>query len=88
MLWPEPGREGLLIEYENRVLGFLSDHGARLLTRLRASEGEPFEVQVLEFPGEEALDAFTRDPRRLALASLRDQAIARTELVRVERVDT
>jgi hypothetical protein len=43
-------------------------------------------VQVLEFPSEDALDAFQTDPDRLALASVRARAIERTEIVRVEMV--
>ena len=86
MLWPREGKEQLLIDYEDRVLELLPDHGARLLSRVRAIDGEPFEVQLLEFPSEGALGAFTDDPRRAALASLRDQAIARTEVLRVSPI--
>ena len=83
MLWATSGREGQLAEYEDQVLRLLASHGAQLLIRVNALEGEPTEVQVLEFPSEDALEAFQTDPKRLALAGLRAEAIARTEILRV-----
>ena len=83
MLWAAPGREEQLAEYEDRALGRLEAHGARLLIRVSSVEGEPTEVQVLEFPSEAALEAFQTDPKRLALAELRAGTIARTEVARV-----
>jgi uncharacterized protein (DUF1330 family) len=87
MLWAVPGREDLLVEYEDRVLGRATGYGARLLSRARAVEGGPTEVQLIEFPSEQALSEFQRDPERLKLAPLRDRAIERTEIVRVEVVE-
>jgi hypothetical protein len=43
-------------------------------------------VHLLEFPSEVALDAYMTDPERLALSQLRERAIARTALIRVEVV--
>jgi uncharacterized protein (DUF1330 family) len=87
MLWAVPGHEDALVEYEDQVLGRLADHGARLLTRVRASEGGPTEVQVLEFPSERALSGFREDAQREALSVLRERAIDRTEIIRVELVE-
>jgi uncharacterized protein (DUF1330 family) len=86
MLWARPGQEVLLAEYEDRVLERLGDHGARTLSRVQALEGGPTEVQVLEFPSESALDAFIGDAQRAALADMRNQAVERTEIVRVRPV--
>ena len=87
-LWAVPGHEHLLVEYEDQVLPRLAPHGARILQRVRAADANhgPLEAHILEFPSEGALDAYMADPERLALADLRDRAIARTELVRVEVV--
>src|SRR5258708_29439923 len=87
-LWAVPGREQLLVEYEDQVLRRLAPHGARLLQRVRATDAPdgPFEAHIIEFPSELALDGYMSDPERLALSQLRDRAIARTELVRVEVV--
>jgi uncharacterized protein (DUF1330 family) len=86
MLWAVPGQEDLLVGYENDVLALLHQHGARLLARVRALADTPNEVQILEFPSEEALADFQNDPARLALSSLRDRAIARTQVIRVEHL--
>jgi uncharacterized protein (DUF1330 family) len=83
LLWAAPGQQERLVESEDQVLELLADHDARVLIRVRAIEGDPTEVQVLEFPTEAALQAFQSDPRRLALADLRALAIERTEILRV-----
>ena len=87
-LWAVPGNELLLVEYEDRVLRRLAPHGARILQRVRAIDplDGPLETHVLEFPSEAALDHYMADPERLALSDLRDRAIARTALARVEVV--
>jgi uncharacterized protein (DUF1330 family) len=86
MLWAVPGREDLLVEYENAVLARLDQHRARLLTRVRALADVPHEVQIIEFPSEEALADFQNDPARLALSGIRDRAIERTQVIRVDPV--
>lgn len=52
-------------------------------SRVRALEAGPTEVHILEFASEQALAEFQNDPARLALARLalaplRERAIART----------
>ena len=87
-LWAVPGREQLLVEYEDLVLPRLAPHGARILQRVRATDTTdgPFETHLLEFPSEGALDEYMADPERIALSELRERAIARTALVRVDVV--
>jgi uncharacterized protein (DUF1330 family) len=89
MLWAHPGREAELVAYEDAVLDLLGDHGARLLSRVRSdgADGHPLEVQLFEFPTQDALDAYLADPRRVALAPQRDAAVARTELMPVDIVN-
>ena len=88
-LWAVPDHEQLLVEYEDQVLPRLARHGAKILQRVRAIDANegPFEAHLLEFPSEDALDAYMADPERVALADLRDRAIAVPELVRVEVVE-
>lgn len=88
LLTAVPGRERDLVDYEDRVLTLLPRHGGRLLQRVRRREGDggPYEVHVIEFPSQSALDGYLADPDRVALGALRDAAIARTELVPVEVV--
>ncbi len=93
LLWAKPGMESALSSYEDRVLRLLADHGGHVLQRgsvLAESRdpgyGElPAEVQFLEFPSGEALDAYLNDPRRLALTAERDTAIARTDVLKIQR---
>jgi uncharacterized protein (DUF1330 family) len=93
-LWAKPGREQLLVDYEDQVLTRLDAYGARVLQRVRAIDegaalesGVPFETHVLEFPSEAALDEYMADPQRVALSDLRDRAIDRTDLRRVTVVE-
>jgi uncharacterized protein (DUF1330 family) len=79
-----PGREVLLAQYEDRVLALLPDHGARIDARVRALEGPLTEIQILEFPSEQALVDFQNDPRRTDLTEIRNAVIASTTVIRVE----
>ena len=86
LLWSHPGEEEGLSAYEDTVLGLLAEHGAVLTSRVRRKDmgDTPLEVQVIEFPGQAALDAYMSDPRRLASAELRERVVARTEVFEVE----
>jgi uncharacterized protein (DUF1330 family) len=87
LLWAAPGEKRAFIEYEDLVLRLLTAHRARVLTRVRAVEGQPDEVQLLEFPSDDALQAFLDDPMRAELAGLRERAVARTQVLRVDFVE-
>jgi uncharacterized protein (DUF1330 family) len=86
LLTAQPGAVAGLVEYEDRVLELLEVHGASLLSRVRTVDPHdaPHEVHVIEFPSEAALQQYMDDPARLALADLRDQVIASTEVLRVD----
>ena len=88
LLWAREGREADLISYEDRVLQLLPDHGGRVLQRARtaAEPGRPLEVQLVQFPSEDALASYMTDWRRAALGSERDAAIERSEVLRVDLV--
>ncbi len=89
LLWAAPGAEDGLIAYEDRVLGLVPEHGGRVLQRARGSgtAGRPLEIQLLEFPSAQALDAFMTDDRRQSLAGERDRVISKTEVIEVQLVD-
>jgi hypothetical protein len=61
----------------------MGDHGASVLRRSRTdgSDGAPLEIRILEFPSQAALESYMTDGRRIALAEVRDVAIARTEIL-------
>jgi uncharacterized protein (DUF1330 family) len=88
LLWARPGAESGLIAYEDQVLDIVSGYGGRVLQRARSSggDGQPLEIQLLEFPTAQAVAEFMADGRRQALADERDRAIARTEVIDVQLV--
>jgi uncharacterized protein (DUF1330 family) len=88
LLWPHPGQDDAVCAYEDKVLALLPDYGGRVVSRVRrrpAEEG-PFEVQIIDLPDEAALEGYLADPRRARLADVRDRAIARTDVIRVNHV--
>ena len=89
LLWARPGADEALVAYEDRVLALVPEHGGRVLQRARSSgaDGQPLEVQLLEFASAAALEAYMADERRTSLAAARDRAIARTQLINVRLVD-
>ena len=88
LLWARAGQDGGLIAYEDAVLKLVPAHGGVVRERVRSdgADGAPLEIHMLEFPSEDALDAYMQDPQRLAMADARDRAIARTAIYRVEVV--
>lgn len=88
LLWAHPGHEQELIAYEDTVLALIPAHGGRVLSRVRRTDSSdgPFETQVIEMPSDEAIAAYMIDPVRVALADTHARAIARTDVVRGDRV--
>jgi uncharacterized protein (DUF1330 family) len=86
LLWANPGAEAALTRYEDQVLELMADHGARVLQRVCSEglDGAPTEIQILEYPSQNALEAYMTDERRIVLAGTREAAIARTEVIPVE----
>jgi uncharacterized protein (DUF1330 family) len=89
LLWTRPGADDALTAYEDRVLSLVPEHGGRVLQRARSSgaDGQPLEIQLLEFPSAEALGRYMADERRTVLADERDRAIARTDVIEVELIE-
>ena len=92
LLWPHDGREAGLVDYEDRVLPLVAAHGGTVICRVRdgagASDEDPYEVQILQFPTEQAFGLYMHDERRAALSEQRDAAIARTRVRRVDVIAT
>lgn len=88
LLWAREGQADRLVAYEDRVLGLMAEHGGQVLHRVRSAGGgdEPFEVQLLAFASDVALDGYLQDDRRTALADERDAVVAATQVIRVEVV--
>jgi uncharacterized protein (DUF1330 family) len=88
LLWAQPDADDALIAYEDRVLALVPEHGGRVLNRARSSgaDGQPLEIQLLEFPSAAALSGYMTDSRRVVLADDRDRAIAKTEVINVDLI--
>jgi len=88
LLWARPGAADALAAYEDQVLYLVPEHGGQVLQRARSSGegGQPLEIQFLEFPSAAALDQYMADGRRAALATVRDRAVARTQVINVDLV--
>jgi uncharacterized protein (DUF1330 family) len=88
LLWAQPGADDALVAYEDRVLTLVPEHGGRVLQRVRSSgaDGQPLEIQLIDFPSAQALAAYMTDERRTALAADRDSAIARIQVIDVKLV--
>ena len=88
LLWARPGAEAGLIAYEDQVLGIASGYGGQVLQRARSNgaDGQPLEIQLLEFPSARAVEEFMADARRQSLAGERDRVTARTEVIDVQLV--
>jgi uncharacterized protein (DUF1330 family) len=95
VLYPHPGQDDLLVEYEDLATSRFAAYGAVLrqrvrTTAVRAASGDgpaPLEVQIIDFPSSAALDQFMADPERVAADDLRQRAIARTDIFVVDVID-
>jgi uncharacterized protein (DUF1330 family) len=88
LLWARPGAADALVAYEDAVLPLVAAHGGRVRERVRTdgTDDAPLEVHVIEFPSDDAFDAYMHDPQRQALSDMREQAIERTAVYRVDRI--
>ena len=88
LLWPHPGEDAALCAYEEGVLALLPKYGGRVVSRVRRRPDDdgPLEVQIIDLPDQAALDGYLADPQRAKLAEVRDRAIARTDVMRVDHV--
>ena len=90
LLWSVDGQEGRLSAYEDEVLALIPEYGGAVTSRVRRAGGDhlqPYEVQVIELPDQTAMDGYLADPRRAALAPIRDEVVSRTEIIPVTPID-
>ena len=86
LLWAADGQEDALFRYEDTVLDLIPKYGGEVVSRVRRVDtGDgPLEVQVIHLPDDSALQAYMKDPERLALADVHRRAVSRTEIIHVE----
>jgi uncharacterized protein (DUF1330 family) len=85
------GREAEGAEYERTVLAYWREHGGEVIAAFRPAvwaDGTRAadEIQLLAIPSRAQMDAYLADPRRVALAAVRDRSVAKTELVMSEEM--
>ncbi|MEM7369080.1 MAG: DUF1330 domain-containing protein [Bacteroidota bacterium] len=94
LIFVKAGKEEAFLEFESHALPLMAEHGGTLLYRLRPDEhsfvhatGElPYEIHVIAFESQEALDRFLQDDRRQAFLPLKESSISSTLLVKGQRM--
>jgi uncharacterized protein (DUF1330 family) len=83
-LFIRPGREVAFREFEIEAARVMQRYGGRIDRVIRASRQEktllPHEIHILSFPSLERFEAYREDQHLAKLESLRQSAIARTEV--------
>lgn len=82
-LWVKNDALPAFIRFEKAALSYAAKHGATIVHIKRnhaADDGAPHETHVIDFPSQSAFDAYRNDPAMLAMADLRKNCIARTEV--------
>ena len=87
LIYVAPGERETFAEYERRAMPVMAEHGGRAECMMRptAVAGDlalPDEVHVLSFETEDGFERYRADPRVVALAPLRERAIARAIFMR------
>ena len=88
--YADAGASARAVDYEDRVLPLLADHGARLVYRGRRADHEdaslPLEVHLIWFPHRAALDAYMADGRRRSLMDEYGEVFTAKQVVEVETI--
>ena len=84
-LFIHPGQEAAFRAFESQALARFRAHGGEVLAAFRPQPNAdgapiPYEIHILRIGSADAFAAYRADPALLALADLRGQAIARTEI--------
>ncbi|MCC7264640.1 MAG: DUF1330 domain-containing protein [Candidatus Latescibacteria bacterium] len=85
-LFIHPGQEEAFRQFETVAARIMARHGGRIERVIRPLSALPesplpHEIHLVSFPSQEHFAAYRADAELAALAPLRQQAIARTELV-------
>ena len=67
-------------QYESKVVPIMREYGGKILSAFKPKYNPPDEIHLIEFPSEEALAQYQKDPRVLELRAEREVAINKTDL--------
>lgn len=90
LIYVHEGHEDDFLEFESVVLPLLPHHGGELLLRARphpkaiiaGTSEPPYEIHLVQFPDEAALDRYMNDPTRRAVLHLKDRSVRATVVVK------
>lgn len=80
-LWIHPGQESAFEAFEREAAEVMAGHGGRIERAIRIVNGEgesPYEVHIVIFPSDSAVDSYRVDPKTQQLAQRRSGIIAKT----------
>ena len=85
-LFIHPGRESEFRQFETEASRIMQKYGGRIERVIRSTASaqpsfSPYEIHIVSFPSLERFEAYRGDPDLAQLASLRQSAIARTEVI-------
>ena len=86
-LFIHPGQEDAFRDFETQAAQIMARYGGRIERVIRPTSSTtsdaalPHEIHLVSFPTPDHFTAYRADPDLTALALLRQQAIARTEVV-------
>ena len=82
MLFIHAGHESGFEVFESNAAEIMRRYGGAIERRIRCAgqpdSGEPYEVHIVTFPDQQALDRYRKDPELAQLAELRAKAIHHT----------
>jgi uncharacterized protein (DUF1330 family) len=83
-LWLNTSDTAAYEDFERTAARIMAKHGGRIERVIRINTSDdpdaPFEIHIVSFPDHAAFDSYRNDPKTHALAELRAQVIARTEI--------
>jgi uncharacterized protein (DUF1330 family) len=83
-LWLNSSDIAAFEEFERNAARIMAQHGGRIERAIRITADNdpdaPFEIHIVSFPDHAAFESYRNDPETQALAGVRAQLIARTEL--------
>jgi uncharacterized protein (DUF1330 family) len=84
-LWLNTSDIAAYEEFERNAARIMAKHGGCIERAIRINTSDdpdgPFEIHIVSFPDHAAFERYRNDPETQALAELRAQLIARTEIL-------
>jgi uncharacterized protein (DUF1330 family) len=94
LIYIQEGQEQTFDQFEAVAIPLISKYNGRLLLRVRPAESAvieatmelPYEIHIVEFPGEEDVNAFMKDDTRRSFLHLKERSIKSAVLIKGSRM--